>query len=74
MTIAELTELRDAWKAAYIATAGGVSYTINTGGTSRSLTRADATTCRTEYQYWQNQLDIANGETRRVKFGVASLG
>ena len=46
---------------------------MNMGGTSRSKTNIDVQKALEQYEYWENRLDQANGDTRRVKFGVAQI-
>jgi len=51
-------------EAAYNAAISGKSYTINTGGTSRSVTRNDADKLLTQLQYWQGEREkVVNGGT-----------
>ena len=73
MTVAVITANRDAAKAAYLSALSAQSYTMNMGGTSRSKTNIDVQKALEQYEYWENRLDQANGDTRRVKFGVAQI-
>lgn len=59
MTVEEITLARDTAKAAYLAALQGKSYTINLGGTSRSVTRNDAEFLRKEWQMWEQRLSQA---------------
>lgn len=42
------------WLAADAAVASNQSYSINTGGSARQLTRADAAEIRSNIEYWDN--------------------
>ena len=70
--LTEATEFLTLWQAAYTALIGGKNYTINTGGTSRSLTRQDLDMAKREMMYWKNyvnQLGKTNpNRGNRVKF------
>ena len=59
LTIPELTELRDTTKAAYLSAVKAESYSISPGGTSRSVKRQALDKLRTDFLYWQTQLDKA---------------
>ncbi len=49
----EVDEFYQAFKGAYLSLASGVkSYTINVGGSSRSVTRADLPQIKQEFVYW----------------------
>ena len=68
MTVAELTILRDASKAAYLRALDAQSYSVGSGGSNRSINRQKMQTLRVEWEYWQYRIDVANGDNRRVKF------
>lgn len=53
MTLAEIDEIIAELKLAYRAAVAGSSYTINLGGTSRTISRQDVVKLREELQYWQ---------------------
>ena len=53
MTLADAQLALTATKEAYFAALGGKSYTINLGGTSRSVTRNDAEFLRKEWERWE---------------------
>lgn len=59
-----------AWKAAYLATASGKSYEINTGGSVRKLTRNDVDTAKKEMLFWKSEVTrLQSGQTsNRFKF------
>jgi len=71
-TLTEAESFYSQWKTAYEALIGGKSYTINTGGTSRTLNRQDLQMVKDEMFYWKNyveQLDKTNpNRGSRVKF------
>jgi len=48
VTIAELTEIRDTLKTAYLAAISGKSYSLNLGGTSRTIGRQDIKELRSQ--------------------------
>ena len=60
----EIIEFYDTFKSAYLALASGVqSYTINTGGSARTVTRANLETIREEFFKWarlKNQITGKN--------------
>lgn len=59
-----LSQLEDA----YSAVITGKSYTISTGGSSRTLTRQDAEWIRKEMDSWQATVDRLSSGKKRVKF------
>ena len=71
-TTIEIDEFLTDLKAAYKAVITGKSYTINTGGTSRSLTRADAPWIRDEMFFWDKQKAQATSGRKGIptKFGT----
>ncbi len=78
MASISITEKRDwlaKWKTAYESVVTGKSYTINTGGTSRSLTRQDADTILKHIEYWQREVDRAESGQRglNIRFGVPRI-
>lgn len=54
-----------AWLAASAAAAGNQSYEIDTGGTRRKLTRADAAEIRQQIIFWQNIVARATRKQNR---------
>lgn len=72
MTKSEKIFWRDKFKAAYEAVIQGKSYTINTGGSSRTFTRQDAEFVESRYLYWENEVEKeTNGQSGiRKKFGM----
>ena len=58
---------------AYESALTAQSYTMNMGGTSRSKTNHDIEKILSVYEYWENRLSQATGETRRFKFGTARI-
>lgn len=58
----------DLWIAASTAVAKGQSYEIG----DRKFTRVDASEIRTQIDYWENKLAIANrgGRRSRIGYGV----
>lgn len=65
MTIAEMQEIYDALKAAYIALIGGVkSYNLSTGSTSRSLQYRDLPEIKTEMDDWARRIAVARAGSR----------
>lgn len=73
MTLATIEANRDAAKTAYESALSAYSYTINTGGASRSKTNQSIDKLLQIYEYWENRLARANSESKRVKFGVARI-
>lgn len=72
-TLSEATEFYDLAKAAYMAAVEGKSYNINTGGTSRALTRQELETLKNEMLYWKKVIDNINSGARPglgMKFGI----
>jgi hypothetical protein len=70
MTVAEATLIRTEILTAYRASLAGKSYTINTGGTSRSFTRNDSDKLRKELEYWDGIIADLSGTRKRVFIGV----
>ncbi len=54
--LAEVTEQKARWKAAYNALASGKNYSMSAGGSSRTLTRQDLETTRDQYFFWSQEL------------------
>jgi hypothetical protein len=71
MTLAIAEANRDIALKAYTAALEGASYSINTGGTSRSLSRQQIDKLRHEYEYWLLKVSELSGRSRRVFRGVA---
>lgn len=71
-TLTEVTEFYTEFKAAYLALISGKSYTINTGGTSRSLTRQDLSTVKKEMMFWKNEAEKINNDNSGIikRFGT----
>ena len=65
-SLAEATTFFNNWKDAYLAVTSGKGYTINTGGTTRSLTRQDADSCLKHMNYWQSEI----GKINSGKLGI----
>lgn len=65
-----------ALKAAYIAAISGKSYTINTGGNSKSYTRHNLSELRAEMEACEERIAQIQAGTRGipVKFGVIHNG
>ena len=68
MTVAEMTVLRDAAQDAYTKAIQAAAYTIASGGSNRNVIRQKLQLLRSEMEYWQTRIDVANGDNRRVKF------
>lgn len=69
MTITEIDEILVELKAAYKAAASGKAYTINTGGTSRAITRNDLTVLRGEIKQWETErAQLVTGTGIKTKF------
>jgi hypothetical protein len=66
-------EMLDLYTEAEKTVLGGQSFRINTGGTDRTLTRADLEQIRAGRREWQARVD---GETvgRRSRFSQANFG
>jgi hypothetical protein len=62
------------WLAASSALASGQSYSIDTAGVRRQLTRVDAAEVRTSIDYWQRKVtelaSIGAGGRRRIRYVV----
>jgi hypothetical protein len=62
---------RDAWLNATLALATAQSYTINAGGSTRQLTRANIAEARGMLAFWEQKVKaLTPGANRRVRFGV----
>lgn len=66
MTVSEIDDILAALKIALISAIKGKSYTINTGGTSRSYSRNDIQQLKTEIQYWENQKEKNENSSRGI--------
>jgi len=63
-TLVEIDTMVVDIKAAYKASISGKSYSIDTGGTSRSVTRNDAQSLLNQLQYWETQrINLVNGSS-----------
>lgn len=75
MTLAEKQNYLARWKAAYESVMTGKSYTINTGGTTKNLTRQDADTILKHMNYWQQE--VARAESGKsglnIRFGAPRI-
>lgn len=72
LTLAEATEMRQLWLDAYKAISTGKNYSINTGGSLRTLTRQDVDEARREFFFWDEQVDLLGGSTDG-SWGVANF-
>jgi hypothetical protein len=70
ITAAQAQTNLDAWLAASEAVAQNQSYTIDTGGVRRQLTRADATEIRNMISFWQGWVTRLSGTRRRTTYVV----
>jgi hypothetical protein len=70
MTVAEITEFRDAAKVAYLNAMNSKSYGVNSGGASRNITKQDIDKLKKEYLDWDKKLSVATGKSRRIKYAV----
>jgi hypothetical protein len=50
-------------KSAYTSAISGKNYTINTGGTSRSVTRNDIVSLLNQIEYWQLEKSKLDGDS-----------
>jgi uncharacterized protein with PIN domain len=74
-TETEAQQYLDKLKEAYFACMSGKSYTINTGGTSRSLTRNNLKELREEMTFVEQEiLAFRNGRSVNVKYITPSRG
>ena len=74
MTLQQAQEHLDAWLAADMALSKGMSYTLNTGGGTRQLTRANAGEVSERIQYWTAQVAAIQGTTPRQIASYATFG
>lgn len=74
MTLAIATDNRDRAKAAYLSALDAFSYTLNTGGSSRTVTKNAVDKMRDEYLYWEIEVERLSGLHKRIKFGAATGG
>jgi hypothetical protein len=64
MTVAEIDSILTDLKASYQSAIKAKSYSVGTGGNSRSLTRQEMTQLRNEIQYWEHEKSkIESGST-----------
>ena len=70
MTLSEAINIRDDALTAYREALKSESYGINTGGTSRNIKKQQIDKLRSEYQFWQAEVDRLQGSRRRVYVGV----
>lgn len=56
ITLAQAGAQLTAWLAASTAVAAGQSYTISVGGSSRTMTRADAAAIQKQITFWDRQV------------------
>lgn len=73
ITLAQAQAQLDTYLAASTAVAAGQSFDISSGGTSRSLTKADAKEIRESITFWNNMVKSLGGvSTMVVRQGVPS--
>lgn len=74
ITLAQAQAQLAKWLAASEAVAGSQSYRIEAGGSTRYLTRADASEVRQQVNFWDSKVkeltSAANGGRRRVRYVV----
>ena len=73
ITLQQAQEHLDAWLAADLALSKGMSYTINTGGGTRTLERSNAAEVAERIQYWSTQVDILKNATPRQMASSATF-
>lgn len=69
-TLAFWESYRDELQKAIPAAVQGKSYTISSGGTSRTFTRNDLKVLRDELNEVNSAIDQLKGSTNRIKFGA----
>lgn len=73
ITLAQAQAQLDTYLAASTAVAAGQSFDLSSGGTSRSLTRADAKEIRESITFWNNMVkSLDQGSGIVVRQGVPS--
>ena len=73
ITLAQAQAQLDTYLAASTAVAAGQSFDLSSGGTSRSLTRADAKEIRESITFWNDMVKSLGGvSTMVVRQGVPS--
>lgn len=65
ITLAHAEDQLAAWLAADAAVASNQSYTIDTGGAKRTVTRADAAEIRNNIEYWNSWCQRLDPSSRR---------
>jgi Family of unknown function (DUF6148) len=74
ITLAQAEAQLAQWLAASTALASGQSYSIDTAGVRRQLTRVDAAEVRTNIDYWQRKVSelapVGGGGRRRTRYVV----
>jgi hypothetical protein len=74
ITLAQAQTQLSAWLAASAAVAQSQSYTIESGGSKRALTRADAAEIRNQIEFWERKIaelsPIGAGGRRRTRYVV----
>ncbi len=71
ITLAQAQTQLDAWLAASLAIANNQSYSIETGGTQRTLTRANAAWINRQITYWNGQVKkLSRTRSGRTKYVV----
>ena len=74
LSITQLQAEIDVLQAAYLKLASGVtSYTINLGGTSRTVTRMNLVQLRQELEYKQKQLNAAQNAGQNGVYGLPTV-
>lgn len=70
MSIADITELRDAAKKAWLIAVNGASYGVSTSGTNRNFTRQNLSELKSQLDYWDRRLDqISNNTGMKIRYG-----
>jgi len=71
LSIADLTELRDTAKVAYLIALKGKNYGLSTAGTTRSFTRQEIDKLRADFEYWDRRIDELNSGTgMKMRYGL----
>lgn len=67
ITLAEAKTALAVWMTADAAVASGQSYSLNTGGNTRQITRVNAKEITDKINYWQNLVTRLSGSGIRVR-------
>ena len=73
ITLAIANSNLDAWVAADAALAEAQSFSITTGGGSRTLTRSNAKEVREQISYWERKVSILTAKAAGSKNSFASI-